>query len=307
MDEEDNRFIRRMQRGRGLAREPRRADALHPHLDSSPENPNDYWGSDDDSSPDPFDHELYGGGAEHPEQHNEEEEQETTLREDLEEEARERDEVTSVSPENVTPPPIPPWLLLDNPEGVRAAVVATREATHAEAPHRPNPMLGRSWLWGQDDDHEMHPEDPWNQIMGKGRLPTRILMPNQWTDRIASKAMPRPWFESKGKGAGKSREGRAKGSGTTSVGGGTGSMASQSEEAAEEEQQQPTVDEPEPEQLVLEHMAPAAEPDDPFDREDAQDDPYNLGMMHGWDASSSDGGAASEANAKDAVHELEWD
>eukprot|EP00971_Amphidinium_carterae_P205744 4083067-Amphidinium_carterae.1 len=35
-------------------------------------------------------------------------------------------------------------------------------------------------------------------------------------------------------------------------------------------------------------MAPATENNDPFDREDAQDDPYNLGMMHGWDASSSE-------------------
>eukprot|EP00971_Amphidinium_carterae_P122411 2423800-Amphidinium_carterae.1 len=31
-----------MQRGRGPWREPRRADALNPHLDSSPENPYDY-------------------------------------------------------------------------------------------------------------------------------------------------------------------------------------------------------------------------------------------------------------------------
>eukprot|EP00971_Amphidinium_carterae_P048619 958319-Amphidinium_carterae.1 len=77
--------------------------------------------------------------------------------------------------------------------------------------------------------------------MGKGRLPARVLMPNQWSDRIASKAMPRPWFDgNKGKGAGKSREGRATGSGTTSVGGGAGSMASQSEEAVDDEPQQPT-------------------------------------------------------------------
>eukprot|EP00971_Amphidinium_carterae_P206651 4100320-Amphidinium_carterae.1 len=109
-------------------------------------------------------------------------------------------------------------------------------------------MLGRSWLWGQSDDHEMHPDDPWNQIMGKGRTSTRILMPNQWSDRIASKAMPRPWHaNNKGKGAGRSREGRVQGNGTPSIGGGTGSMASQTEETAEEEPQQPTVDEPEPE------------------------------------------------------------
>eukprot|EP00971_Amphidinium_carterae_P128382 2543213-Amphidinium_carterae.1 len=138
-------------------------------------------------------------------------------------------------------------------------------------------------------------------------MSTRYLMPNQWSDRIATKAMPRPWFGAKGKGARKSREGRANGRGTASVGGGTGSMASQSEEVADEEPQQSTVDEPEPEQLVLEHVTTAAESDNPFDREDAQDDPYNLGMMHGWDASSSDGGASSAANAKDAVHELEWD
>eukprot|EP00971_Amphidinium_carterae_P276382 5484584-Amphidinium_carterae.1 len=75
-------------------------------------------------------------------------------------------------------------------------------------------------------------------------------MPDQWTDRVASKAMPKPWFGShKGKGAGKSRVGRAKGSGATSIGGGTSSMTSQSEEIADEEHQQPTVDEPEPEQL----------------------------------------------------------
>eukprot|EP00971_Amphidinium_carterae_P182960 3630712-Amphidinium_carterae.1 len=94
--------------------------------------------------------------------------------------------------------------------------------------------------------------------------------------------MPRPWFPNagqwcKGKGVGKSRQGRVQGNGTPSIGGGKGSMASQTEETADEEPQQPTVDEPEPE---------FAEGDDPFDREDAQDDPYNLGMMHGWDASS---------------------
>eukprot|EP00971_Amphidinium_carterae_P076785 1516886-Amphidinium_carterae.1 len=71
-----------------------------------------------------------------------------------------------------------------------------------------------------------------------------------------------------------------------SIGGGAGSLETHFEAAADDEQQQPTVDEPESEQLVLEHMAPAAENDDPFDRDDAQDDPYNLGMMHGWDASS---------------------
>eukprot|EP00971_Amphidinium_carterae_P335817 6471859-Amphidinium_carterae.1 len=104
-------------------------------------------------------------------------------------------------------------------------------------------------------------------------MSTRYLMPNQWSDRIASKAMPRPWFGDKGKGAGKSREGRAKGSGTASVGGSAGSLASQSEEVADEEQPQTPADEPEPEQLVLEHVAPAAaESDDPFDRDDAQDD-----------------------------------
>eukprot|EP00971_Amphidinium_carterae_P232551 4614921-Amphidinium_carterae.1 len=76
MDAQDNSFIRRMQRGRGLHREPRRADALHPHLDSSPENPNDYWGSSCDSSPDPFDdHEIYGDGDEHPAQEEEEQEE----------------------------------------------------------------------------------------------------------------------------------------------------------------------------------------------------------------------------------------
>eukprot|EP00971_Amphidinium_carterae_P053931 1061874-Amphidinium_carterae.1 len=49
-----------MQRSRGIAREPRHADALHPHLDSSPENPNDFLStSDDDSSLDHFDHEHY--------------------------------------------------------------------------------------------------------------------------------------------------------------------------------------------------------------------------------------------------------
>eukprot|EP00971_Amphidinium_carterae_P089114 1763713-Amphidinium_carterae.1 len=64
--------------------------------------------------------------------------------------------------------------------------------------------------------------------MGKGRLPTRLLFPDQWTDRIASKAMPRPYFADlrgafKGKGTGK---GRAKGSGTTTFGDSTGSLAS---------------------------------------------------------------------------------
>eukprot|EP00971_Amphidinium_carterae_P115607 2289878-Amphidinium_carterae.1 len=139
-------------------------------------------------------------------------------------------------------------------------------------------------------------------------MSTRALMPDQWSERIASKAMPRPKGKGKGaKGARKSREGRASGSGRASIGGGVGSLETQFEAAADEEPQQPTVDEPEPEQLVLEHMAPAAETDNPFDREDAQEDPYNLGMMHGWDASSSEDGAASAAKAKDAVHELEWD
>eukprot|EP00971_Amphidinium_carterae_P206652 4100320-Amphidinium_carterae.2 len=53
-----------MDRSRGRAREPRRADALHPHLDSSPENPNDFpSSSDDDSSLDRFDCEHYRPAA----------------------------------------------------------------------------------------------------------------------------------------------------------------------------------------------------------------------------------------------------
>eukprot|EP00971_Amphidinium_carterae_P270920 5376297-Amphidinium_carterae.1 len=56
----------------------------------------------------------------------------------------------------------------------------------------------------------MHPDDPANQYMGKGRMASRALMPNQWADRIASKAMPRPSFPNagqwcKGKGVGKGR------------------------------------------------------------------------------------------------------
>eukprot|EP00971_Amphidinium_carterae_P008215 162159-Amphidinium_carterae.1 len=70
-----------MQRGRGLHREPRRADALHPHLDSSPENPNDYWGSSLDSSPDPFDPALYGGEDDDSVPFAEEEEQEEQVQE----------------------------------------------------------------------------------------------------------------------------------------------------------------------------------------------------------------------------------
>eukprot|EP00971_Amphidinium_carterae_P133947 2654413-Amphidinium_carterae.1 len=136
------------------------------------------------------------------------EEELTWEQEDLEEEAREREEVSSLQ-------------------------------------HQPNPMLGRSWLWGQHDDHEMHPEDPENQIMGKGRLPRRLLFPDQWTDRIASKAMPRPFFADlrgvfKGKGA---KKGSAKGVGPTSLGGSESSLASPSAEASDEELQQPTVDE----------------------------------------------------------------
>eukprot|EP00971_Amphidinium_carterae_P036060 708764-Amphidinium_carterae.1 len=60
-------------------------------------------------------------------------------------------------------------------------------------------MLGRSWLWGQSDDHKLHPDDPSNTIVGKGRMFTRALMPDQWLERVASKAMPRP--KGKGKGA----------------------------------------------------------------------------------------------------------
>eukprot|EP00971_Amphidinium_carterae_P212566 4218472-Amphidinium_carterae.1 len=63
MDAEDDRIVRMMQRGRGRYREPRRADALHPHLDSSPENPNDYWGDSFDSSPDPFNLDAYEQGS----------------------------------------------------------------------------------------------------------------------------------------------------------------------------------------------------------------------------------------------------
>eukprot|EP00971_Amphidinium_carterae_P166734 3304223-Amphidinium_carterae.1 len=279
----DAQFFESRQRGRDRA--PRRADALHPHLDSSPENPNDFWGSDDTSSPDQFDvgqyPDLLGEENGHPAQEDEEQEEQeqessddsegtyatpqwpdetptfeedlTWEQEDLEEEAREGDEVTSVSPENEPYPPVtrvPPWLLLDGGGDRRTTSAADRAAAAAATPHRPNPMLGRSWLWGQDDDHEMHPDDPTNQIMGKGRLSTRLLMPDQWTDRVACKAMPKPWFgQHKGKGAGKSREGRASGSGTASIGGGTSSMTSQSEETADHEHQQPTVEEPEPEQL----------------------------------------------------------
>eukprot|EP00971_Amphidinium_carterae_P170373 3375791-Amphidinium_carterae.1 len=72
-------------------------------------------------------------------------------------------------------------------------------------------------------------------------------------------------------------------------------LETQFEAAAEVEPQQSTVDEPEPED------------NDPFDRDDAQDDPYHLGMLHGWDASGSEDSAARAAKVKDAVHELEWD
>eukprot|EP00971_Amphidinium_carterae_P111479 2207722-Amphidinium_carterae.1 len=50
MDAEDDRIVRMMQRGRGLYQETRRADALHPHLDSSPENPNDFRGDSSNDS-----------------------------------------------------------------------------------------------------------------------------------------------------------------------------------------------------------------------------------------------------------------
>eukprot|EP00971_Amphidinium_carterae_P138090 2736682-Amphidinium_carterae.1 len=234
----------RESRLRGRDRAPRRADALHPHLDSSPENPNDFWGSDCSSSPDPFDisqyPELLGEGdghhahheQEHEEQEHEGQEHEssddsegtyatpqwpdetptfeedlTWEQEDLEEEARERDEVTSVSPETEPSPPmprVPPWLLRDVTSDMNTTLAADRAAAEAVAPLRANPMIGRSWLWGQADDHEMHPDDPSQQIMGKGRLSTRLLMPDQWTDRVASKALPKPWFgQHKGKGAGK--------------------------------------------------------------------------------------------------------
>eukprot|EP00971_Amphidinium_carterae_P125552 2487463-Amphidinium_carterae.1 len=199
----DAQFAQQMRRGRGRHREPRRADALHPHLDSSLENPNDFWGSscDDDSSPDPFDHALYGDEADQPAQAEEEEaeqEQEssddsegtyatpqwtnetptfeedlTWEQEDLEEEARERDEVTSVSPEDVRQlarpsvvnPQPPPWRTQDS------AAAAAGDDDQLEEPRRsaPNPMFGRSWLWGQDDNHELHPDDPSNTIVGKGR------------------------------------------------------------------------------------------------------------------------------------------
>eukprot|EP00971_Amphidinium_carterae_P000515 10585-Amphidinium_carterae.1 len=69
---------------RGRDRAPRRADALHPHLDSSPKNPNDFWGSDCSSSPDPFDISQYpellgeedGHHAQHEQEHDEQEHEE---------------------------------------------------------------------------------------------------------------------------------------------------------------------------------------------------------------------------------------
>eukprot|EP00971_Amphidinium_carterae_P019231 378510-Amphidinium_carterae.1 len=150
-------------------------------------------------------------------------------------------------------------------------------------------------------------------------------------------------FSSAKKGAGKSRGrvGRASGRGRASYGGGKGSLETQFEAVADVEQQQQTVDEPEPEQLVLEQVATAPENDDPFNREDATDDPYHLGMLHGCDVSwsnewssatpmSAEPGSAGSgvkaqpgprpperarqtlggdgaAKAKDAVHEVEWD
>eukprot|EP00971_Amphidinium_carterae_P186771 3707383-Amphidinium_carterae.1 len=93
-----------MQRGRGPYREPRRADALHPHLDSSPENPNDYWGDSLDSSNDSE------GTYATPQFTNDTptwEEDLTWEQGDQEEERRERDEVASVSPEDVRQLPRP--------------------------------------------------------------------------------------------------------------------------------------------------------------------------------------------------------
>eukprot|EP00971_Amphidinium_carterae_P220938 4386497-Amphidinium_carterae.1 len=97
-------------------------------------------------------------------------------------------------------------------------------------------------------------------------------------------------------------------------------------------------EEPEPEQLVLERVVP--DDSDPFDRDDAEDDPYHLGMLHEWDASWSiewssatpstaepgsvacgvkaqpgpqqpgramqSKGGDGAAKAMDAVHEVEW-
>eukprot|EP00971_Amphidinium_carterae_P272036 5398913-Amphidinium_carterae.1 len=86
--------------------------------------------------------------------------------------------------------------------------------------------------------------------MGKGHLPTSLVFPDQWTDRVASKAMPvaayadlRGVFRGKGKGS-------AKGSGPISFGGSTSSLASPSVAISEVDPQEPTVDEPEPEYHV---------------------------------------------------------
>eukprot|EP00971_Amphidinium_carterae_P029021 570630-Amphidinium_carterae.1 len=96
-------------------------------------------------------------------------------------------------------------------------------------------------------------------------------------------------------------------------------------------------EEPEPDQLVLEQVVP--DDSDPFDRDDAEDDPYHLCMFQEWDPSwewsssnpwtaepgsvacgaraqpgSQQPGRAMQskggdmaAKAKDAVHEVEWD
>eukprot|EP00971_Amphidinium_carterae_P122951 2433701-Amphidinium_carterae.1 len=190
---------------------------------------------------------------------------------------------------------------------------------HAEVtslPHQPNPMLGRTWLWGQHSDHEMHPDDPANQIMGKGRLPTRVVFPDQWTDRIASKAMPRPDFADlrgafRGKPNGKGK-GSAKGSGPTSFGGSTGSLASQSAERTDEDTQEPTVDEPEPEY----HVGMMAD-EETWNAEwsVADADAGRVGLPDTAPPGGSPPGllrlsnkpAQAPCSLKDVVHEVEWD
>eukprot|EP00971_Amphidinium_carterae_P149119 2956671-Amphidinium_carterae.1 len=68
--------------------------------------------------------------------------------EDLKEEARERDEVASVSPED------PPWRTLE-------ASAAAGKDEHKEVPQRVTPIL--CWgVSGQDADQEQHPDDPSN-------------------------------------------------------------------------------------------------------------------------------------------------
>eukprot|EP00971_Amphidinium_carterae_P246427 4894521-Amphidinium_carterae.2 len=129
--------------------------------------------------------------------------------EDLEEEQRERDEVVSVSPAVVRMRPPYAWLaplvIMQRPLAAvavqqlpRPSVIAPQpppweepmaEVPDAEGEEEDDPATDTtedySWLWDQEHGQRFSYFTP------ARRIPTEQLMGNPWTERIASKAMPK--------------------------------------------------------------------------------------------------------------------